>query len=82
MRRAYEEFHKAGYAHSAEVWLDGEMVAGLYFVAIGQAVFGESMFTTLPDGSKMALAGLVSVCLKHGVPMIDCLFGRLRNLPN
>ena len=72
MRRAYEEFHKAGYAHSAEVWLDGELVAGLYFVAIGQAVFGESMFTTIPDGSKMALAGLVSVCLKHGISMIDC----------
>jgi leucyl/phenylalanyl-tRNA--protein transferase len=47
-------------------------VAGLYFVALGHAVFGESMFTTISDGSKMALASLVSVCLAHGVPIIDC----------
>jgi leucyl/phenylalanyl-tRNA--protein transferase len=47
-------------------------VAGLYFVALGRAVFGESMFTTIPDGSKMALACLVSVCLQHGVSAIDC----------
>ena len=72
MVQAYEELHRAGYAHSAEVWLDGELVAGLYFVALGHAVFGESMFTTISDGSKMALASLVSVCLAHGVPIIDC----------
>lgn len=72
MVQAYEDLHRAGYAHSAEVWLDGELVAGLYFVALGHAVFGESMFTTITDGSKMALACLVSVCLQHGVPMIDC----------
>ncbi len=69
---AYEEFHRQGHAHSVEVWLDGKLVAGLYFVAIGHAVFGESMFTTLSDGSKMALAALVSVCLHHGLPAIDC----------
>jgi leucyl/phenylalanyl-tRNA--protein transferase len=50
----------------------GELVAGLYFVALGHAVFGESMFTTVTDGSKMALACLVSVCLQHGVTAIDC----------
>jgi leucyl/phenylalanyl-tRNA---protein transferase len=72
MVQAYQDLHHAGYAHSTEVWLDGELVAGLYFVALGHAVFGESMFTTIPDGSKMALACLVSVCLQHGVPMIDC----------
>jgi len=72
MVEAYEELHRAGHAHSAEVWLDGQLVAGLYFVALGQAVFGESMFTTLTDGSKMALACLVSVCLQHGIRAIDC----------
>ena len=72
MVAAYEELHRAGYAHCAEVWLHGELVAGLYFVALGQAVFGESMFTTLTDGSKMALACLISVCLQHGVTAIDC----------
>jgi leucyl/phenylalanyl-tRNA---protein transferase len=72
MVTAYENLHAQGHAHSAEVWLNGQLVAGLYFVAIGHAVFGESMFTTIRDGSKMALACLVSVCLRHGVPVIDC----------
>ena len=72
MVAAYENLHRQGYAHSAEVWLDGQLVAGLYFVALGHAVFGESMFTTIPNGSKMALACLVSVCLEHGIPMIAC----------
>lgn len=72
MVAAYEYLHTQGHAHSAEVWLGGQLVAGLYFVALGHAVFGESMFTTIPDGSKMALASLVSVCLHHGVPAIDC----------
>lgn len=72
MVAAYDELHRLGLAHSCEVWMQGELVAGLYFVAIGHAVFGESMFTTIPDGSKMALACLVSVCLRHGINTIDC----------
>jgi leucyl/phenylalanyl-tRNA--protein transferase len=72
MVEAYKELHKAGHAHSAETWLDGKLVAGLYFVCIGQAVFGESMFSTLSDGSKMALAALVQVCERHGIEAIDC----------
>jgi leucyl/phenylalanyl-tRNA--protein transferase len=47
-------------------------VAGLYFVCIGKAIFGESMFSTLSDGSKMALAALVHVCSQHGIRAIDC----------
>jgi leucyl/phenylalanyl-tRNA---protein transferase len=69
---AYKALHQAGYAHSAETWLDGQLVAGLYFVCIGKAVFGESMFSTLNDGSKMALAALVNVCEQHGIQAIDC----------
>jgi leucyl/phenylalanyl-tRNA--protein transferase len=72
MVEAYKALHQAGYAHSAETWLDGQLVAGLYFVCIGQAVFGESMFSTLSDGSKMALAALVNVCDQHGIQAIDC----------
>lgn len=72
MVRAYEQLHRMGLAHSCEVWLHGELVAGLYFVALGRAVFGESMFTTITDGSKMALACLVSVCLEHNIEAIDC----------
>lgn len=69
---AYEELHHKGLAHSCELRIQGELVAGLYFVALGHAVFGESMFTTVTDGSKMALACLVSVCLQHGIAAIDC----------
>lgn len=72
MVKAYQELHRLGLAHSAELWLDGQLVAGLYFVALGHAVFGESMFTTVSDGSKIALALLVSVCLEHGIVAIDC----------
>ena len=72
MQQAYGELHHAGYAHSVETWVRGELVAGLYCVGIGQAVFGESMFTRVPDGSKLALAALVAWCRTHGVPQIDC----------
>jgi leucyl/phenylalanyl-tRNA---protein transferase len=69
---AYTQLHRMGLAHSAEIWQDGQLVAGLYFVSLGHAVFGESMFTTVRDGSKMALAMLVSAARRHGVQMIDC----------
>lgn len=69
---AYKALHQAGFAHSAETWLDGQLVGGLYFVCIGQAVFGESMFSTINDGSKMALAALVNVCQQQGIVAIDC----------
>lgn len=72
MIEVYTELHQQGLAHSAELWQGDQLVAGLYFVSLGQAVFGESMFTTVRDGSKMALSLLVSVCLHHHLPMIDC----------
>lgn len=72
MIRAYTQLHALGHAHSAEVWYQGQLVAGLYFVSLGRAIFGESMFTTLTDGSKMALTLLVSVALKYQVAQIDC----------
>jgi leucyl/phenylalanyl-tRNA--protein transferase len=72
MVQAYEAFHRAGYAHSVETWVDGRLAGGLYCVAIGRAVFGESMFTRMPDASKIALAGLVAFCRAHGIGLIDC----------
>ena len=72
MRRAYAALHRAGHAHSVEVWIGGELAAGLYCVALGHAVFGESMFTTVTDGSKIALCALVAFCRAHGIPLIDC----------
>jgi hypothetical protein len=62
MVTAYTNLHHAGHAHSVETWIDGELAGGLYCVALGGAVFGESMFTRRPDASKIALAALVSLC--------------------
>jgi leucyl/phenylalanyl-tRNA---protein transferase len=70
--QAYTQLHRMGLAHSAEIWRSGELVAGLYFVNLGHTLFGESMFTTVRDGSKMALAMMVSAARRHGFQMIDC----------
>ncbi|MBL0420567.1 leucyl/phenylalanyl-tRNA--protein transferase [Ramlibacter sp. AW1] len=72
MVQAYEALHHAGWAHSVETWIDGELAGGLYCLGIGRAVFGESMFTRVPDASKIALAGLVAFCRAQGVELIDC----------
>ena len=72
MVAAYTALHRAGHAHSVETWIDGELAGGLYCVAIGRAVFGESMFTRRPDASKIALAALVAWCRHAQVRLIDC----------
>ena len=72
MVEAYTHLHAAGNAHSVETWVDGHLVGGLYCVTLGQAVFGESMFTHVTDASKTALSALVALCLHHGIEMIDC----------
>jgi leucyl/phenylalanyl-tRNA--protein transferase len=72
MVRAYCAFHRAGFAHSVETWLDGRLVGGLYCVGLGRAVFGESMFTRMPDASKIALAALAAFCRHHRIGLIDC----------
>jgi leucyl/phenylalanyl-tRNA---protein transferase len=68
----YSGLHRMGYAHSSEVWLDGELVGGAYGVCIGRMFFGESMFARVSDASKVALAYLVAFLRSHGVRMIDC----------
>ncbi len=72
MVQAYCMLHRAGHAHSVETWVGGKLVGGLYCVAIGRAVFGESMFTHVPNASKIALAALVGFCREHGIASIDC----------
>ncbi len=72
MVQAYGELHRAGYAHSVETWIDGQLVGGLYCMVLGRAVFGESMFARTTDTSKIALAALVAFCRHHGITMIDC----------
>lgn len=68
----YSSLHQRGYAHSAEVWLDGELVGGAYGVCIGKMFYGESMFAQATDASKIALAYLVHLLKSQGVAMIDC----------
>src|SRR5258706_2674678 len=72
MQSAYVALHRAGHAHSFETWQGQQLVGGLYGVAIGRAVFGESMFSRATDASKVALVGLVATLRARGVPMIDC----------
>lgn len=68
----YSGLHALGYAHSSEVWLDGELVGGAYGVCIGRMFYGESMFARVSDASKVALAYLVAFLRQHGVRMVDC----------
>ena len=65
---AYCELHARGFAHSVECWKDGQLVGGLYGVAIGKVFFGESMFSRVSDASKVAL---VTLC-QSGYELIDC----------
>ena len=58
---AYTKLHRLGWAHSVEAWQDGELVGGLYGVAIGGLFAGESMFHRVRDASKVALVGLVEL---------------------
>ena len=72
MRAAYLRLHRLGYAHSVETWLGEKLVGGLYGVALGRVFFGESMFSTERDASKVALHRLCEELSARGVEMIDC----------
>ena len=72
--RLYTALHVAGRAHSVECWLDGKLVGGLYGVALGAAFFGESMFSTVRDASKVALVALVDALRAGGFTLLDTQF--------
>lgn len=72
MIEAYCVMHERGYAHSVEAWREGELVGGLYGVALGQAFFGESMFSRQTDASKVAFVHLVRQLAVWGHTLIDC----------
>lgn len=69
---AYTALHEQGNAHSIAVVENGHTIGGLYCVAFGGMVFGESMFSRKTNASKIALAALSAWCLEIGVGMIDC----------
>jgi len=68
---AYTRLHELGFAHSVEAWQDGELAGGLYGVSLGAAFFGESMFHTRPDASKVALVHLVDRLRERGYELLD-----------
>lgn len=72
MRAAYSRLHDDGFAHSVDVWRDGDLVGGLYGVSIGRMFFGESMFSAATDASKVALATLAQVLHRWRFSLIDC----------
>ncbi len=73
MIAAYTDLHRRGYAVGVEVWDGEELVGGLYGVAIGRAFCGESMFSKVPDASKLALITLARQLQGKGI-IIDCQF--------
>lgn len=72
MRKAYLALHRSGNARSVETWQNGRLVGGLYGVSIGRMFYGESMFSTETDASKVALVGLVEDLRRRDMPLIDC----------
>lgn len=72
MKKAYTILHELGYAHSAEAWLDGELVGGLYGIRLGKLFFGESMFSSKTNASKFAFINYVQKLQKENVQLIDC----------
>jgi|SRR5205809_5223009 len=74
MIAAYEKLHALGHAHSVEAWHDGELAGGVYGVAVNGLFAGESMFTRVPDASKVALAYLVKRLRERGFRLFDIQF--------
>ena len=74
MIEAYTEMHRQGFAASVEVWQDDQLVGGLYGINLGGSFFGESMFSLVPNASKVALIHLAHMMEILGGTLIDCQF--------
>lgn len=72
VQEAYTKLHELGYAHSAETWLNGELVGGLYGIKMGSIFFGESMFSKASNASKFAFIKYIQQLQKEGVVLVDC----------
>lgn len=70
--KAYTKLHELGYAHSTEVWKDGELVGGLYGIRLGKVFFGESMFSKISNASRFAFIRYVQQLQEEGIELIDC----------
>jgi leucyl/phenylalanyl-tRNA--protein transferase len=74
IRKLYRELHRLGHCHTVEAWHQGQLVGGLYGVALGGAFFGESMFSEMRDASKIALVYLAARLIFGGFVMLDTQF--------
>ncbi len=74
IRQLYSSLYEMGHAHSVETWLDGKLVGGLYGVRLRGAFFGELMFSTVRDASKVALVHLVARLNRGGFTLLDTQF--------
>ncbi len=72
VEQSYIQLHHLGHAQSAETWLDGKLVGGLYGIKMGNLFFGESMFSKISNASKFAFIQYVQVLQNQGVQLIDC----------
>jgi leucyl/phenylalanyl-tRNA--protein transferase len=72
MQAAYTGLHELGHAHSVECWYEGELVGGLYGLALGRVFFGESMFARMADASKAVFVTLIRQLQRWGFHLIDC----------
>ena len=64
--------HELGFAHSAEVWLNGKLAGGLYGIKLGKVFFGESMFSLLSNASRFTFVKYIQQLKKEGIQLIDC----------
>ena len=72
VEKAYVKLHELGYAHSAEVWKEGELVGGVYGIKLGKVFFGESMFSKVSNASRFGFITYVQQLKEEGIELIDC----------
>lgn len=72
VEKAYTKMHELGYAHSAEVWKNNELVGGFYGIKLGKIFFGESMFSKVSNASRYALIKYIHHLKQEGIELIDC----------
>lgn len=72
LEQSFNELHGLGFAVSAETWLDGQLVGGLYGIKMGKVFFGESMFAKASNASKFAFIHFVQLLKQEGIELIDC----------
>lgn len=72
VKEAYHNLHKLGYAHSAELWENDQLIGGLYGIRLGEVFFGESMFSKISQASRYTFTKYIEVLKAEGVKLIDC----------